>query len=165
MDYQNGKIYRIICNKTGLVYYGSTTQPLSKRKSCHKGHYGLYLQGKDHYRTSYEVLKNDDYEIVLVEDYPCERKEQLFARERYWIEGNECVNQNRPCKTTEEYREYKQVYRKTNKEYISQQTKEWNERNPERRRELARNYYHRKKAKEILNKIKADESGTESIVL
>ena len=26
--YQKGKIYKIVCNKTGLVYIGSTIQPL-----------------------------------------------------------------------------------------------------------------------------------------
>lgn len=30
--YENGKIYRLVCNITGLNYYGSTCQPLHKRK-------------------------------------------------------------------------------------------------------------------------------------
>ena len=39
-DYQLGKIYRIVCNTTGLTYYGSTCEPtLARRLSGHVVNY------------------------------------------------------------------------------------------------------------------------------
>ena len=39
----HGKIYKLICNVTGLVYYGSTTESLKQRLSEHKNKYKRYL--------------------------------------------------------------------------------------------------------------------------
>ena len=47
----------------------------------------------------------DNCEIVWIEDYPCERKEQLTARERYYIENINCVNKLIPGRTNHEYYE------------------------------------------------------------
>ena len=53
--------------------------------------------------TSFEVLKNENYEIVLVELAPSNSKMELHQRERYHIENNECVNKQIPTRTDEEY--------------------------------------------------------------
>ena len=82
MDYQNGKIYRIVCNKTGLQYVGSTTQPLCKRLSYHRRGYTHWSKTKTNYTWSYKVLENSDYDIVLIENYKCDTKEELYKRER-----------------------------------------------------------------------------------
>ena len=37
-------------------------------------------------------MENDDYDIILIEDLPCNSKDQLFARERYYTNEIECVN-------------------------------------------------------------------------
>ena len=40
VKYENGKIYKIVCNKTGLIYYiGSTVKALYDRLSQHKYDY------------------------------------------------------------------------------------------------------------------------------
>ena len=62
-DYQKGKIYKIVCNETGLVYIGSTTQALSQRLQGHKKNYKSYLSDKNNYIHSFKVLENDDYNI------------------------------------------------------------------------------------------------------
>jgi len=36
IDYTKSKIYKIICNNSGLIYIGSTTCLLSKRLQEHK---------------------------------------------------------------------------------------------------------------------------------
>ena len=46
-----------------------------------------------------------DCQITLVEDCPCERKEQLLMRERYWIENTSCINITHPLRTSTEYHE------------------------------------------------------------
>ena len=38
-------------------------------------------KGKYHNVTSFHILKFDDAEIILLEDYPCENKQQLYAKE------------------------------------------------------------------------------------
>ena len=89
--YANAKIYRMVCGE--LTYYGSTTQSLAERKAKHKASYRCWKKGVGkNYTTSFMLYEIGDPVIVLVEDCPCERKEQVHARERYYIENNECVN-------------------------------------------------------------------------
>ena len=55
--YQNGKIYKIVCNISGKIYVGSTIKPLEIRLSGHKANYNSYLKNKCCYVTSIEILK------------------------------------------------------------------------------------------------------------
>jgi hypothetical protein len=127
-DYSKSKIYKIVCNITGLVYIGSTTQTLSQRLQDHKVDYKRYLNKKFSCVTSFKIIENNNYEIILIEDCPCERKEQLLSRERFWIENTECVNLKIPSRTQKEYRE-------ENREKIKQINKEYHENNKEKRKE------------------------------
>ena len=105
MDYKNGKIYKITSDSTDKIYIGSTCQPLYKRIGEHRNHYKVFLNGKGTLTTSFELIALGDAIITLIEDYPCERKEQLHARERYYIEVNKdvCVNKFIPGRTIKEY--------------------------------------------------------------
>ena len=91
MDYKNGKIYRLVCNVSGKQYIGSTTQSLTKRLWCHKNHFKSWKDGKHDYVKAFQIIENDDYDIILIEDYPCQSKNELERRERYWIETLECI--------------------------------------------------------------------------
>ena len=91
VNYQQGKIYKIVAN--GQTYIGSTCEPnLSRRLAQHKNHYKSWMRGKQNYVTSYRVLYEDNPEIFLIESYPCNSKDELVARERFYIESIECVN-------------------------------------------------------------------------
>ena len=103
VDYSNGKIYRIVCNNTGKVYIGSTTDTLSRRLTGHKSNYNKYINGRYHYVTSFEIIKNNNFSIVLIENVPCKNKEELFQKERYYIENTQCVNKQVPLRTMREY--------------------------------------------------------------
>jgi hypothetical protein len=106
VNYENSKIYKIVCNVTGLCYIGSTTLKLSQRLSKHKNNYKRYKNGKCHNVTSFKVLENDDYDIILLEKVQnCTSKEELYARERYYIENNDCVNRCIVGRTQKEYYE------------------------------------------------------------
>jgi hypothetical protein len=95
-DYQLGKIYKIECNVTGKVYIGSTCEPiLARRLAGHITDYKRYLKGTYHYISSFKIFENRDYCIVLLEKYPCDTKDELLARERYWCNELECVNQRK----------------------------------------------------------------------
>lgn len=100
--YSKGKIYQIYCHVTNNRYIGSTLQKLNYRLHTHKSHYKLYLQDKHHYVSVYEVLKNNKYDISLLENYPCNSKEELELREAVWVKENECVNINVPAATEED---------------------------------------------------------------
>jgi hypothetical protein len=137
MDYQNGKIYKLVSNVSDKVYYGSTTTTLVKRLYNHKVKYNLC--------KSKAIIDEDDYSMVLVEAYPCDNKMELHKRERYYIENNECVNKNIPTRNKAEYRldniekiierekqyrldnkEHTKQYRLDNKEHIKQYDKQYN---------------------------------------
>ena len=126
-DYSNGKIYRIVCNKTGKQYVGSTCVPLlSTRLSQHKCEYKRFLQGITRYTTSFDIVKEDDCSIVLIEKVNCKNKDELYQRERYHIENLDCVNKIIPTRTRKEYKNdtkekqhfYQTEFRKNNPEKI-----------------------------------------------
>jgi hypothetical protein len=96
-NYQNGKIYKITAGN--LTYYGSTTVPLSRRLAKHRDEKKFKPNSNV---SSFPLLDMPDCKIILVEDYPCERREQLLAREAFYIESNECVNKIRPFRTEEQ---------------------------------------------------------------
>ena len=105
VNYQQGKVYKITSDQTDRVYIGSTCNPLNKRIAAHRRDYRSYLAGtRPHRITSYDVVQYDDAIIVLVEECPCENKEQLFQRERFHIENTaNCVNRVIPGRTLAEW--------------------------------------------------------------
>lgn len=137
MEYTNGKIYRLI-SSTGEQYIGSTTQPLSKRLYMHKQGFKNWQNGKITGNcTSIVLFIFGDVDIVLIEEYPCKNKEQLYAREREWIETLDCVNKVIPTRTKEEYRsvnkdkylQYHRQYYENNKEKMLEIDKEYRRQN------------------------------------
>jgi hypothetical protein len=105
--YNNSKIYKIIDNTNGNIYIGSTFQKyLSTRLAGHVSNYKQYVKDKYRYTKSFDIIKNGDYDIVLIENVNCETKEQLHAKERYYIETMNCINKVIPGRTTKEYSDY-----------------------------------------------------------
>ena len=51
-DYSQGKIYKIVCNKTGLVYIGSTCKTLETRLKGHMNDCKRYLNKKSNHLIS-----------------------------------------------------------------------------------------------------------------
>ena len=129
VNYQDGKIYKIVCNKTGKFYIGSTTM----KYLCSRlgDHVKAFKKQKTSY-TSFEILKNGDYSIMLLEKYPCNTKEELFAREKHHILNSDCVNIQLPGNTMKEY--YQQ-----HKEEILHNVKVYRENNIEKINEYDRN--------------------------
>jgi hypothetical protein len=134
-DYKNGKIYKLVSFLTDSIYIGSTTQSLAVRKAGHKRAYKHFLKGRYCNMSSFELIKNEDVEIILVENFPCSSKEELHKRERYFIENTEnCVNKVIPTRTDKEWRE-------ENKENIQKFMKEWREKNKEKIKTVKKDYY------------------------
>ena len=129
--YTKGKIYKIVCDTTGLTYIGSTIQGLSSRISGHRADYKKYLNKKRDFITSFKVLENDNFKIILIENFPCNSKEELEREERNYIETMDCINKVIPTQTYEEYYEnnkdklleYKKQYWEKNKKIINENRK------------------------------------------
>jgi hypothetical protein len=98
MNYNNGKIYQIVCNITGEVYIGSCITTLVKRLYQHKH--------KTNKCSSKQIIDRGDYVIVLIEEFPCENKSELFKRERYHFDLIPNINRNRPYVSEGERIEY-----------------------------------------------------------
>jgi hypothetical protein len=130
----HGRIYKIFCNETGECYYGSTEQTLSRRLSVHKKDYKSWKKAERGYVSSYKIIERGNFTISLMEEGDFENKDFMKARERHYIENNECVNKNVPNRTKKEYYE-------ANKENIAEQQKQYNEANKEHITEKKKEYY------------------------
>ena len=113
--------------------------------------------------TSYSILKNNDYDIILIENVNCETVDQLKARERFYIENTpNCVNRNIPTRTAQEYYHQKYIenkdtileerkqYYNDNKEKVLQRVKAYQDNNPEKKKEKNHEWYlkHKEQTKE-----------------
>ena len=120
--YQNSKIYKIVDNTNGDIYVGSTCKRLCQRLAQHRASYKCYLNGISKYITSFKILKNNDYDIILLEECKdIQNIEQLRRRERFYIESLSCVNKVIVGRSLKEYREDNKEaikqYRDDHKEY------------------------------------------------
>ena len=155
--YQNGKIYKIECNVTGSVYIGSTCELLlCRRLAGHVSNYKGYKRYGKRYVTSYKVLENDDYNIYLIELFPCNSIDELLAREGHHIKLNGCVNKVIAGRTMKEYlTDNKDKLANNSREhYIKNKDKirERNIKNKDKISEKKREHY-------VINKDKISEKG------
>ena len=136
VNYELGKIYKIVCNKTGLIYIGSTCQKLlSQRLSGHVRSYKQWEKGKPNkYTTSFNIIDNGDYYIELLEAVRCNSFDELAKKETYYIESIDCVNKIIPGRTN---KEYDKQYYSDNKEKIKEQCKQYKQDDKEK---LKKNY-------------------------
>tara|TARA_R110001632_G_scaffold232377_1_gene373020 strand:+ start:418 stop:933 length:516 start_codon:yes stop_codon:yes gene_type:complete len=142
-DYSKSKIYKIVCNTTGLVYYGSTVQTLKRRLNGHKTD---IKRGKT--CSSKLVLENNNFEIILVENFPCETRKELLRREGEHQVTSDCVNNNIAGRSREEIKRKKKEHYHRNKEKYNQQSKEHYHRNKEKCNQQSKEYYEKNKEKQ-----------------
>ena len=136
-DYSKGKIYRIVCNETGEQYIGSTIQSLSRRLAKHVWE---SKNNQEHGCKSFPIIDRGDYSIVLIENCPCESKEQLLRRERHFIETIDCVNRYIPGRTKLEHINQIQQWKKANPEKQAEYNRKWQQANPEKVAEINRKW-------------------------
>ena len=147
----NAKIYKIVDNINDNVYIGSTCYSLKTRLSVHKSAYKRFLNGLGGNTKSFDVLKNNDYKIELIENCNIKTKQELLARERFFIKNNECLNKNIPGRTDKEIQQYQKEYYNDNKDKLDNFHKAYNETNKEKLKEkficvCGGNYTHSQKS-------------------
>ena len=169
MNYQAGKIYKIISDEGNDIYIGSTKQKkLCDRLATHKYKYKKWKLTKKDYCSSYELFEKygvDKCKIILIELFPCNSVEELRSREEYYRLNNNCVNKYRCISTDEErkqhikeynikfkpkrkeynkinsdkIKEQRRIYRETHKEEIKAQSKIYRELNKDKLKESYQN--------------------------
>ena len=126
MEYTNGKIYQILNNVNDEVYVGSTTQPLGKR--LYKHQHGSKNRDNLINKLIREIGEDSIY-IELIETYPCNSKEELYARgtlnkkiegrtSKEWFEGNKDILKQYRENNKEHIKEVKKQYYETNKDNL-----------------------------------------------
>ena len=129
-DYKNGKIYKLTDNLNN-VYIGSTTKELKERFLKHKRG-GGYESSKD--------MNLNRLKITLIEYYPCNNKNELHKRERFYIENTKCINKTIPTQTMKEWR-------KKNETKINEQVKDYYNKNISTIKEYQKEYHQENKKK------------------
>jgi hypothetical protein len=115
IDYSQTVIYKICCKELTVkeVYVGSTTS-IVKRRCGHK--YNCNNEKDKKYNSYvYQFIREhggfENWDVIVIEEYPCENNEQKRTRERYWYEELKAeLNSNRPLITIQEAKEEKKEY-------------------------------------------------------
>lgn len=160
-NYQTAKIYKIWSpSHPEDIYIGSTTQALACRMAQHRRNYKRFQNGKFPYTTSFKILECGYAKIELIEKVECKCKEELTAKEGYYIRTLDCVNKQIPGRTRTEYN--KQYY-ESNKEKIAQRVKEYREDNKEKIAQRKKKYHEANKEKIAQRKKEYREANKEKI--
>ena len=126
-NFQNGKICSIRSHQTEKIYIGSTTQTLVGRLRHHKQ---IETRFK---KNSQQIIDGGSYDMILLEDYPCENRNELHKREKYYIENNNCINKKIPTRTRLEYRD-------TNRDIILGKNREYTRLRKDDKKEYDKKY-------------------------
>ena len=170
VNYELGKIYVLRSHKTDKIYIGSTAQKLlSTRLGGHKRNYKRWLNGKDNYTTSFELIKYDDCYIELLQEYPCENRHQLCKKEGEYIRKMNCVNKLIAGRTNREWhqdnkeniQEYQKQYHQVNQQKIKERTKQYYQENKDKLSEQIKQYHqvNRKKISEQQKQYRQNNKG------
>jgi len=150
-DYHNGLIYKLCSKDTDItdIYIGSTTS-FKRRKSEHKSN----CNNEKNYKYNRDVYKFirvnggfSNWDMVLIEYYPCDNKLELEKKEREVIENlKPTLNKFIPTRSKKEYRQI-------NKQQISEKFKDYYNDNKEKIKKQSNEYYKDNK-QQILEKRK-----------
>jgi hypothetical protein len=95
-DYSDAKVYKIyLAGLEEFCYIGSTIIPLNERLNAHRAS----ARSNAKYKFASAPLFEEGNEPIIecLEEVDCETKEELLARERYWLDQfPECLNKKDP---------------------------------------------------------------------
>jgi hypothetical protein len=164
---KTGYVYKLVSNDVEIkeCYVGSTTNTIvrkSQHKKCcntpNKIPYNYYV---------YQFIRDnggfDNWDMVIVEDFNFDKRQELHTRERFHMEQLiATLNKQKPGRTQKEYNQDNKTaikkkmdeYRHNNKEQIAKKTKEYKQKNrveiSKKNRERSKIYYNQHK--EEINK-------------
>lgn len=153
--YSKGQIYKIVSPDFSKCYIGSTCEGLSTRMARHRYMFNQHIKrGKESYRCVNKLFEKfgvENCKMLWIEDYPCNSKKELRAREGFYQQSIDCINKKIEGRTDKEYREQnkekEQERHKTYYENNKDKRKAYNEANKEKRRQYNKEYREKNKAK------------------
>mgnify|MGYP003636278431 CR=1 FL=1 len=86
VNYKNSRIYKLIGGDNILI--SGTTISLGRRLANLHRDFKLGLGAND----MREVMKYYHADIILIENFPCDSREKLNDRVKYWITQTPCIN-------------------------------------------------------------------------
>ena len=132
-NYKNSKIYALKSPKyPNDVYIGYTTLSLPERLYYHLTH-SKETKSK-HYKVYQKITDWNDWNIELIENYPCNSKREILEREGHYIRLMGTLNSNKNLcgeEKKEKEKEYGKDYRLKNqdklKNYSCYSKEKWHE--------------------------------------
>ena len=152
VKYGKSVIYKIFCKDENIkeCYVGSTID-LNLIKSIHKNMCNNEKSVGYNYPVYRFIRDNggfDNWNFLILENYPCRNKEQLLFKERYWFEKlGPMLNERYPVRSEDENKEYNKQYREKNIEKEKERRKQYYEVNKEKEKQ-----YYEKNREKILEK-------------
>ena len=140
-NYPKAHIYKLCCKDLDVqdIYIGSTIN-FRRRKSRLKNNCNN-ISSKEHNLYVYKFIRAyggwENWCMVLITEVNCNSKLELHQKERQHIEALKAtLNIGIPARTQEEkkiyYKNYNQIYRQVNRDYIIQYKKDYYYKNKER---------------------------------
>jgi len=146
MDYSKTIIYKIVCNDLSIkdCYVGHTTD-MTKRKWNHKTRCHNEKDKNRHLKI-YQIIREnggwDNWNMVLVEKFPCKDQYEACKRERELYEELDAkMNMVIPYRTQEDRKEYDKLYYQERKEEIKENSKQYHQEHKEKINEHKKQYY------------------------
>ena len=59
---------------------------LNSRASKHKNDFKRYTDGRLNYRTYFDIIKHDNYEHSILEEFKYQERTELFNKEALWMD-------------------------------------------------------------------------------
>lgn len=91
-----GRIYKIVCNETGYIYIGCTFLFLNEVLDNHKNEYKKWLFDPFEYKYTslFDILSNNNYEIILIEEIEDSSIDDILLKKKYYINKYKsiCIN-------------------------------------------------------------------------
>lgn len=129
---------------------------MAKRLAKHVGNYKAYQKGVGGYCTSHSIIDKDDYDIVLIEQFPCYSKDELHARESHHTQSITCVNKikNQGIINVLGIEGYQKEYRQHNKEHLQEYYQNYQLQHKDTRKEYNKKYHESNKYTQSLQQNK-----------
>jgi len=144
-DYSRNVIYKLCCLDQSItdIYVGQTTD-FTKRKNCHKSNcnnenskeYNLYVY---QFIRLHGGWKN--WNMIQVEEYPCNHKREAEARETYWMkELKSTLNSHQSFLSEEERQDYMKEYDKERRQTDKRKQYDKQRRQTDKRKQYRKDY-------------------------
>jgi len=153
-DYSKCQIYKIVCKDPKIkdCYVGSTCNWI-RRKSQHK-HAVNFESNKGHNEKKAIIIRENggwnNWEMVLIENFPCENDLQARSKEREWLEKlGATMNSCSPTISQEEKKQYIIKYCEEHREELNAKSAKYNAEHREERNAYSAKY--REEHREELN--------------